>query len=70
MWNERIIIDPDVLEGKPIIKGTTVSVEHILGLLAKGWSCDQILENYPQLKSEDIMATIQYSFETSDLCIR
>jgi uncharacterized protein (DUF433 family) len=47
MWNERIIIDPDVLEGKPIIKGTSVSVEHILELFAKGWSCDQILENYP-----------------------
>jgi len=70
MWNERIIIDPEVLEGKPVIKGTSVSVEHILELLAKGWSCDQILENYPQLNSEDIMATIQYSFETSDLCIR
>ena len=70
MWKERIIIDPNVLEGKPIIKGTSVSVGHILELLGKGWSFDQILENYPQLKSEDIMATIQYSFEIAELCIR
>jgi uncharacterized protein (DUF433 family) len=70
MWKERIIIDPNVFEGKPIIKGTNVSVEYILELLAKGLSFDQILENCHQLKSEDIMATIQYSFEIADLCIR
>jgi uncharacterized protein (DUF433 family) len=70
MWKERIIIDPNVFEGKPIIKETNVSVEYILELLAKGLSFDQILENCPQLKSEDIMATIQYSFEIADLCIR
>jgi uncharacterized protein (DUF433 family) len=70
MWKERIIIDPNVFEGKPIIKGTNVSVEYILELLAKGCSFDQILENCSQLKSEDIMATIQYSFEIADLCIR
>lgn len=70
MWKERIIIDPNVFEGKPILKGTNVSVEHILELLSKGWSLDQILENYPKLNSEDIMATIQYSFEIADLCIR
>lgn len=63
MWNERIIIDPEILVGKPIIKGTRISVEFILELLGNGWSYEQILENYPQLKKEDILAAISYSAE-------
>lgn len=63
MWNERIIIDPEILVGKPIIKGTRISVDFILDLLGNGWSYEQILENYPQLKKEDILAAISYSAE-------
>lgn len=63
MWQERIIINPEILVGKPVIKGTRISVEFILELLANGWSYEQILENYPQLKKEDILATIQYSLD-------
>jgi uncharacterized protein (DUF433 family) len=63
MWKERIVIDQKVLVGKPIIKGTRISVEFILELLSNGWSYEKILKEYPQLKREDILAAIQYSLE-------
>lgn len=63
MWKERIVFDPEILAGKPIIKGTRISVDFILDLLANGWSYEQILENYPQLTKEDILAAIAYSSE-------
>jgi len=63
MWKERIVVDPDILVGKPVIKGTRISVEFILELLANDWSYDEILNEYPQLKKEDILATIQYSLD-------
>jgi len=62
-WRSRIAIDPNILAGKPIIKGTRLSVELILSLLAKGWSLKTILENYPQLKKEDITAVLKYATE-------
>lgn len=62
-WQERIAIEPDVLVGKPVIKGTRLAVEFILELLAEGWSHDQILRNYPQLTEEDILAAIHYATE-------
>jgi len=63
MWKKRIVIDPEILAGKPVIKGTRISVDFILELLANGWSYEQILNNYPQLKKEDILAAIAYSYE-------
>jgi len=48
-WKERIIIDPAVLAGKPIIKGTRLAVEFVIDLLAHEWSEDEILQNYPGL---------------------
>ena len=63
MWKERIVIDPKILVGKPIIKGTRISVEFILELLSNDWSYEKILKEYPQLKKEDILASIQYSLE-------
>jgi uncharacterized protein (DUF433 family) len=62
-YKERIEINPDVLVGKPIIKGTRISVEFILELLASGWGTEQILKNYPQLTKDDILAAIEYSLE-------
>lgn len=59
-WQERITIDPRIHVGKPIIKGTRHSVEFITGLLAQGWNEDQVLQNYPDLDSEDIKACLQY----------
>ena len=49
-WQERIVADPKVLVGKPVIKGTRLSVEFILGLLANDWAIERILDEYPQLK--------------------
>jgi uncharacterized protein (DUF433 family) len=63
MWKKRIVIDPEILDWKPVIKGTRISVDFILELLANGWSYEQILKNYPQLKKEDILAAIAYSYE-------
>lgn len=63
MGNERIVVDPQILVGKPIIKGTRISVEFVLELLANGWTYEEILKEYPQLKKEDIQAAIRYSLE-------
>ena len=59
-WKDHIVSDKEVLLGKPIIKGTRLSVEHIIGLLAQGWSENQILENYPRLTKESIQAVFLY----------
>ena len=63
MSTERIVVDQEILAGKPVIKGTRISVEFILELLANGWSYEEILRNYPQLEREDILAAIRYSVE-------
>jgi len=60
-WKSRITVDPEILAGKPIIKGTRIPVELILDLLANGWTTEEILENYPQLKKEDITAALKYA---------
>jgi len=62
-WKERIVTDPRVLVGKPIVKGTRISVEFVIGLLAQGWSTPQILENYPGLSGEDVQACLLYASE-------
>jgi len=62
-WRSRIIVDPKVLVGKPIIKGTRIAVEFILELLANGWTVEDILRNYPQLKREDVLAALKYATE-------
>lgn len=62
-WQQRIIIDPEILVGKPIIKGTRLAVEFIVGLLAESWSEQDILNNYPGLTSEDIKACLGYASE-------
>ena len=51
-WTDHIVSDDSILLGKPIIKGTRISIEHVIGLLAQGWTEKQILENYPQLTQE------------------
>lgn len=60
-WRERIVIDPRILVGKPVIKGTRLAVEFIVDLLAQGWSEEEILRNYPGLIVEDIRACLQYA---------
>ncbi|MEK6904103.1 MAG: DUF433 domain-containing protein [Nanoarchaeota archaeon] len=55
-WKRRIEINPKILAGKPLIKGTRMGVDFILELLAQGWKVENILKNYPKLKKEDIRA--------------
>ncbi len=59
-WKDHIISDKEILLGKPTIKGTRISVEHVVGLLAQGWSEAQILENHPRLTKEAIRAVFTY----------
>ncbi len=66
-WKERIVIDPDILTGKPIIKGTRLAVEFIIDLLAQGWTEEEILRNYPGLTRTDIQACLAYASETLKL---
>jgi uncharacterized protein (DUF433 family) len=56
--SERIVVDPEILAGKPVIRGTRLSVELILGLLAAGQSESDLLANYPGLVREDILACL------------
>lgn len=58
--DERIAIDPAILAGKPIIKGTRIAVEHILRLLAEGEKEEDILRDFPHLAHEDIIAALRY----------
>jgi uncharacterized protein (DUF433 family) len=58
---DRIVIDPAVLAGKPVIRGTRLSVDFVIGLLADGWSEPEILKNYPGLSREDIAACLAYA---------
>lgn len=60
-WQDRIVVDPAVLNGKPIVRGTRLSVEFIVDLLAQGWKETEILENYPGLTPEDIRACLAYA---------
>ena len=60
---DRIEINPAVLVGKPVIKGTRIAVEFIVELLARDWPEARILKNYPQLRHEDILAALNYSAE-------
>lgn len=62
-WEDRIAVDPKVLVGKPVIKGTRLAVEFIIDLLANGWSETQILDNYPGIIHEDIAACLRYANE-------
>ena len=63
-WRERIIIDPEILVGKPVIKGTRLAVEFIIDLLAQGWTEHEILHNYPGITHEDIQACLYYASES------
>lgn len=62
-WKDRIIIDPEILVGKPVVKGTRLAVDFVVGLLAEGWSKADILKNYPGLTKEDIQACLSYATE-------
>ena len=60
-WRDRITLDPAILAGKPVIKGTRLAVEFIIDLLAQGWPESEILRNYPGMTPEDIRACLMYT---------
>lgn len=62
-WRDRITADPAILVGKPIIKGTRISVEFVIDLLARGWTVEQILQEYDHLTVDDIRACLAYAGE-------
>ncbi len=57
----RIVVDPQVMAGKPIIKGTCLTVQFILGLLAQGMSIEEIMQEYSNVTKEDILACLSFS---------
>jgi uncharacterized protein (DUF433 family) len=63
-WQERVVIDPDVLVGKPIVRGTRLAVEFVIDFLAQGWTEAELLCNYPGLTHEDVQACLGYASAT------
>ena len=64
-WKDRIVINPEICHGKPCIKGTRLWVSLILDFLAGGDPIEEILQEYPQLTREDILACIAYGAEVA-----
>ena len=62
-WEERIERDPAVLVGKPVVKGTRLSVEFVLDRLADGWTTAELVGKYPNLTAEDVFACLRYASE-------
>ncbi len=60
-WKDHIVANPAILVGKPVIKGTRLSVDFILELLAAGWGEQKIFASYPQLKPEDLQAVFAFA---------
>jgi uncharacterized protein (DUF433 family) len=60
-WQERIAADSKILAGKPVVRGSRISVELVVDLLAAGWSHAQILESYPHITEDDIRACLSYA---------
>ena len=60
-WRKFIHSDSDVLLGKPVVKGTRLSVEFILGFFAQGWTEQQVIENYPTLTKESLRAVFAFA---------
>lgn len=58
---DRITINPDIFGGKPIIRGRRLAVEHVLGMLAAGDDMETILEGYPWLERDDVLACVEYA---------
>ncbi|HPO10824.1 MAG TPA: DUF433 domain-containing protein [bacterium] len=59
-WKDYIVADPEVLGGKPTIKGTRISVEFVVQRLAQGWTENELLENYPRLTAKHLQAIFTY----------
>ena len=61
--NDRIVVDPNVCSGKPVIRGTRIMVKNILGMVAGGYTLQRILEAYPELIADDVSAALEHASE-------
>jgi uncharacterized protein (DUF433 family) len=64
-WSAHIAADPAVLAGKPVVRGTRLGVDFLLGLLAGGWTPEQVLASYPQLTPEALRAVFAFAAEVA-----
>lgn len=62
----RIEVNPAICGGKPVIRGTRIMVRNILGMVAGGYTVDHILESYPELTREDVVAALEYAAQVVD----
>ncbi|HVG45833.1 MAG TPA: DUF433 domain-containing protein [Longimicrobium sp.] len=62
-WRDYIAVDPAVLAGKPVVRGTRIGVEFLLELFASGWTHEQVIENYPGVTAEALAAVFAYARE-------
>jgi uncharacterized protein (DUF433 family) len=62
-WRDHVELDPGVLVGKPVVRGTRLAVEFVLDMIASGVSEQDVLANYPRLTHEDILACVAYAAE-------
>ena len=60
-WQDRIVVDPAILTGKPTIKGTRIAVEFVVDLLGRGWTTEDVLREYDHLTQEDVQACLAYA---------
>ena len=66
-WRDHIVTSPEVLHGRPRVRGTRIPVSLILGYLAARYTYDEIIEEFPDLKEEDILACLDYARELSEI---
>ena len=64
-WREHIHSDPEILSGKPVVKGTRLTVDFLLELLAAGWSGEQLLDSYPNLSHDSLRAVFAFAAESA-----
>ena len=65
-FNGRIVMDPDVCSGKPVIEGTRIMVRNVLGIVAGGGTVDEVIDTYPELTPEDVSAALEFAAELVD----
>jgi uncharacterized protein (DUF433 family) len=63
-WQEYISLNPQVMTGKPVIKGTRITVELILERLGTGWTTEQLLESYPHISEDSVRACLLYAVDS------
>jgi uncharacterized protein (DUF433 family) len=63
---DRIVVDPNICSGKPTVRGTRIMVTNILGMVAGGYTRQQILDAYPEISAEDVTAALEYASHVVD----